>query len=102
MAARRRIQPVIAPVLYHHHRLACLGRQPVAPMVAVLGTCPRPHAHVIGLDLGMDLDGHPRFLMPRVAAPFPVLARAVVGLIALPVVTPIVRAIRAVVAGVTL
>ena len=36
------------------------------------------------------------------AAPFPVLARAMVGLIALPVVTAIVRAIRAVVAGVTL
>lgn len=50
----------------------------------------------------MDLDGHPGFLIPRVAAPFPVLAGAVVGLIAFPVSTAIVPSTRAFMAGATL
>ena len=102
MTARRWIQPVIVPVLHHHHRLACLGRQPVAPMVAVLGACPRTHAHVISLYLGMDLDGYPGFLIPRISTPFPMLAQTVVGLIAFPVTTAIVRAVIALMAGATL
>lgn len=50
----------------------------------------------------MDLDGYPGFLTPRMAAPFPALARAVVGLIAFPVATAIVPAVMAFMTGATL